>query len=106
MSACLHARTAPGDRRALARPAEYNRYDWKAIFKRNDADFYDLFGPTKTSRKGYGAGIGYHKTLIYDTPRKLDLDVDVTYYGDLERLPDYQNVAVDVRLHSLDPRPG
>ena len=34
--------------------AHYQRYDWRAEALLNDADFYDLFGPTKTSRKGYG----------------------------------------------------
>ena len=33
--------------------AEYQRYDWTARAALNDTDFYDLFGPTKTSRKGY-----------------------------------------------------
>jgi hypothetical protein len=76
--------------------AEFNRYDWKAFFDWNRGDFYDLFGPTKTSLKGYGAGIGYHKTLIYDRPRQLDLDADVTYYGGLERLPDFQGIPTDI----------
>ena len=31
---------------------EYERYDWKARASWNDADFYDLFGPTKVGRKG------------------------------------------------------
>jgi hypothetical protein len=75
---------------------EFDRYDWKAFFEWNRADFYDLFGPTRTSLKGYGAGVGYHKTLIYDLPRKLDLDVDVTYYGGLERLPDFQGIPTDI----------
>jgi hypothetical protein len=76
--------------------AEFKRYDWKAFFNWNRADFYDLFGPTKTSLKGYGAGLGYHKTLVYDLPRRLDLDVDVTYYGGLERLPDFQDIPTDI----------
>lgn len=75
--------------------AEYRRHDWKASFKLNGADFYDLFGPTKTSLKGHAAGVGYHRTLVYDQPRHLDLNVDLTYYGGLERLPDYQNVPTD-----------
>jgi hypothetical protein len=75
--------------------AEFQRYDWKLGFQLNGADFYDLFGPTKTSLKGYAVGLGYTKTLVYDQPRQLDLNLDVTYYGGLERLPDYQNVASD-----------
>jgi hypothetical protein len=84
----------PGDERYHLR-ADFQRYDWKLGFQLNGADVYDLVGPTKTSLKGYAVGIGYRKTLVYDQPRQLDLNVDVTYYGGLERLPDYQNVASD-----------
>jgi len=75
--------------------AEYRRHDFSTTFQLNGADFYDLFGPTKTSLKGHALGVGYHKTLVYDEPRRFDLNVDATYYGDLERLPDYQNVPTD-----------
>jgi hypothetical protein len=74
---------------------EYRRHDWTAEFQLNGADFYDLFGPTKTSLKGHAVGVGYHKTLVYDEPRRFDLNVDATYYGNLERLPDYQNIPTD-----------
>ncbi len=84
---------------------EYIRYDWRGRAEWNKADFYDLFGPTKTSRKGYVVGIGHHNTLIFDEPRRLDLDVGVDAAGNLDRLPDYQNVAVDIaRLYTLDAR--
>ena len=76
--------------------AEYRRYEFGAAFKLNPADFYDLFGPTKTGLKGYSMGASYLKTLVYDAPRKLDLTVDATYYGGLERLPDFQNVPTDI----------
>ena len=32
--------------------AEYRRYDWRARARWNAADFYDLFGPTKTRPEG------------------------------------------------------
>jgi len=32
----------------------------------NRADFYDLFGPTKTSRKGTRVEVGLRRGLIYD----------------------------------------
>jgi hypothetical protein len=73
--------------------ADYERYDFKLSARLNAADFYDLFGPTKTSLKGHSLGLGYRKLLVYDLPRRMDLTVDATYYGGLERLPDYQNVA-------------
>ena len=62
----------------------------------NNADFYDLFGPTKTGRKGYVVGVGRTQTLIFDEPRRLTLDLDANLSGNLDQLPEYQNVAVDV----------
>jgi hypothetical protein len=76
--------------------ADYQRYDWRARATYNDANFYDLFGPTKTGRKGYTAGIGYHRTLVYDEPRRIDLETDAMFGGNLDRLPQYQNIEVDV----------
>jgi hypothetical protein len=73
--------------------AELQRYDWSLGFRWNGADFYDLVGPTRTSLKGYAAGVGWRHALVYDEPRELVLKLDATYYGDLDRLPDYQGVA-------------
>ena len=66
---------------------------WELSAKYNDADFYDLFGPTKTSRKGYYLGLKYSRSLIYDVPRTMDLHWKIGGWGGLETLPDYQNVA-------------
>ena len=73
--------------------AAYQRYDWRARARWNGADFYDLFGPTKTGRKGYLVEAGHTNTLVFDEPRRLELDVDGTIAGGLDRLPEYQNVA-------------
>ena len=82
---------------------DYERYDWRGHASYNKADFYDLVGPTKTGRKGYEVGVGRSTTLIYDEPRKLSLDVDGTVSGNLDQLPDYQNVPVDVdRLATIE----
>jgi hypothetical protein len=82
---------------------DYQRYDWRARATYNDASFYDLFGPTKTGRKGYTTGLGYHRTLVFDEPRRIELDTDAMFAGNLDRLPQYQNVAVDVdRLFAFD----
>ena len=76
--------------------ADYERYDWRAAASFNDADFYDLFGPTKVGRKGYSALVGHRNTLIFDEPRRLELDLSGRVSGNLDQLPDYQNVPVDV----------
>jgi hypothetical protein len=83
--------------------ADYQRYDWRARATYNDANFYDLFGPTRTGRRGYTLGIGYHRTLVYDEPRRIDLEAGVMHAGNLDRLPQYQNIAIDVdRLFAFD----
>jgi hypothetical protein len=72
--------------------AEYRALNWHARYWHNDADFYDLFGPTKRSRKGDAFLVGYDKALIYDEPRVLDLSADLAYYTGLDTLPGNQNV--------------
>lgn len=82
--------------------ADYRRYNWTGHAAWNSADFYDLFGPTKTSRRGYDVGAGHTNLLLFDEPRRLTLTVDGRVAGDLDQLPEYQNVAVRVdRLYSF-----
>ncbi len=76
--------------------AQYLRYDWSARFRYNAADFYDLFGPTKNSRKGYAFGLGYRNSLIQDRPRHLEVAVQSTFYRGLDQLPEFQNVQESV----------
>lgn len=85
--------------------AGYERGDWRGGFELNGADFYDFFGPTKTSRKGYALSAGWKHLLVYDSPKRLELDLGGSFAGNLDRLPDYQNVAVDVaRLATVQAR--
>ena len=65
---------------------------WRLGARLNYADFYDLFGPTKTSRKGQRYFVGYDKTLLYDEPRRLAVTMEVNHYRDMDALPRYQNV--------------
>lgn len=91
------------DRERLHLRADYQRYDWKAHASWNDADFYDLFGPTKVGRKGYNIGVGHSTTLLFDEPKRMTLVVEGLAAGNLDRLPQYQNVAVNVdRLYSTE----
>ncbi len=91
------------DRERLHVRADYERYDWRAHASWNDADFYDLFGPTKVSRKGYNLTVGHSNTLLYDQPKRMTLTIQGTAAGLLDQLPQYQNVAVKVdRLYSAD----
>ncbi len=82
--------------------AQYDRFDWRARASLNRADFYDLFGPTKLGRKGYEFLLGRRTNILFDEPRRLDLDVSAGVAGNLDRLPDFQNVPVDVdRLYTF-----
>ena len=82
----------PSDER-LHVDAEYLRYDWKARLRYNAGDFYDLFGPTKTSRKGWAVGLGRSKNLLFDDPRRLDLEAFAEYWYGLDTLPDRKSVV-------------
>lgn len=72
--------------------AEYHALNWHVRYRHNQADFYDLFGPTERSRKGDVFALGYAKALIFDEPRVLDFSADVAYYTGLDTLPGNQNV--------------
>lgn len=67
-----------------------NYWDWGLTGYFNNADFYDLFGPTKLSRRGFGLVGEKKKVLILD---RLDLTLRLGGYSGLDRLPDYQNVS-------------
>ena len=85
---------------------------WRAELSWNRSDFYDLFGPTKRSRKGYAAKLGYDDLLIWDDPRRLTLSYDLEYYDKIDTLPGAQNVgtafsrlsSAEIGLHYTDVR--
>jgi hypothetical protein len=66
---------------------------WKVNAMVNGSDFYDLFGPTKTSRKGYSLALGYTDYALFDYPRTMRYSVNVAGFGGLEKLPDFQNIS-------------
>ena len=68
---------------------------WRWEYWHNGANFYDLFGPTKRSRKGDAFLGEYKKALIFDDPRRLDLSVLGAYFTGLDTLPLNQNVPTD-----------
>ncbi len=71
---------------------DYHHWNFSLFGTLNGTDFYDLFGPTKTSRKGYSIGVEYGDYLMYDKPSKLEYTLKAAGYGGLEKLPDYQNI--------------
>jgi len=83
----------------------YKILNWKLSGTYNGADFYDLFGPTKISRKGYSLSLQYKDFIIFDEPEIFEYHVKVAGYAGLERLPDFQNVSTSFdRFYSLNGR--
>lgn len=91
LSYSLDSTPAGGER--LHADVRYQGLNWRGRYWHNDADFYDLFGPTKRARKGDAFIIGYDKALIYDAPRVLRAGAEIAYYTGLDTLPGNQNVA-------------
>jgi hypothetical protein len=96
-SLSIHASVSP-DPNLPAKERAHASFDahlwnWKISGYYNYADFYDLFGPTKLSRKGESLKVGHSNFLIYDTPRTLSLEWNVAGYSGLDHLPEYQNVT-------------
>lgn len=71
---------------------EYRTVNGYLRYWRNDADFYDLFGPTERSRKGDAFLAGYRWPLIYDPPIEMNFQADIGYFIGLDTLPGNQNV--------------
>ena len=74
----------------------YRYWQWDVSATYNVSDFYDLFGPSKSSRRGYQLSAGYTDVLISDRPSNLEYTLRVSGYSDLERLPAFQNVGTAV----------
>ena len=73
--------------------AVFRHWNWRIAAGWNPADFYDLFGPTKTSRAGYGLGVQYSGTFVSDAPKHFGYTLELAGYGDLKILPEFQDVA-------------
>lgn len=72
--------------------AVFRHWNWKLTGSLNRADFYDLFGPTKLSRRGHSVGIQYADNLFLDGPRSLGYTLQGAAHGNLAILPEFQNV--------------
>ena len=77
--------------RAGAR-VRFEKEFWELGLNWNAGDFYDLFGPTKRSREGYGAFVAYDRPIVYRPPQTMNLRWKLAAYGDLDALPNFQNV--------------
>jgi hypothetical protein len=73
--------------------ADFHHWNWRVSAALNRADFYDLFGPTKTSRRGYSLALRYQGNFLLDGPKSLGYTLQLAGYGGLETVPEYQNVT-------------
>jgi hypothetical protein len=71
---------------------DFHTTAWNLRYWHNDADFYDLTGPTERARKGDALILGYQKALLYDPPQELDFKAQLAGYIGLDTLPGAQNV--------------
>ncbi len=85
------------DKQKLHAEAHWDLWLWNFSATYNKTDFYDLFGPTKRSRAGYSIGGGYKKTISTKAPFRTYYSFGVYHYGDLEVLPQFQNIASPIR---------
>jgi hypothetical protein len=76
---------------------DFRHYLWQTGFSWNRADFYDLFGPTKRSRKGFRVYVEYEHPLLYRPPETMSLIGKLAYNANLDTLPAFQNVSSPVR---------
>jgi len=82
---------APEDERLHAM-ARYRHGRWTLEAAHNRADFYDLFGPTKSSRKGYSVSASFQHRFLDEPPRSLSFAASAAHYGNLVRMPYAQNI--------------
>ncbi len=97
-------RALPQDERVHA-ALNYRFWEWRIAAAYNASDFYDLVGPTKTSRKGYSLTLENRNYLIFDEPETMEYRVALSGYWGLERLPEFQNVQTSYdKFLSLNAR--
>jgi len=95
-------RTVPGGERLHA-AFHYDFWEWGVNGSYNGGDFYDLFGPTRLSRKGSSLGTTYRDYWTFEDPEKLEFSAALQGYWGLQNLPEYQNVlAPFATLYSLN----
>ena len=66
--------------------------NWTLSLAHNGTNFYDLFGPTRRSRKGNALSLAYDKILIADAPKSLSYNVSIAGYNHLDELPFFQDI--------------
>ena len=81
--------------------ADISYWGWNLKAAWNEACFYDLFGPRRSSRQGYSLELGYSASHTLQSPYTWSWGFDVGHYGNLDALPLYQEIAVDNNITSF-----
>lgn len=76
---------------------DWSYWNWRFTANFNQTHFYDLFGPTQRSRAGYNLGLQYHRDYTSKKPLQSYYEFGLYTYGNLEVLPQYQNVTSPIR---------
>lgn len=85
------------DKQKLQGMIHWSYWLWSFTASYNKTDFYDLFGPIKRSRAGYSLSLGYHKNMTRRSPFEWHYGFDISHYGDLEVLPEFQNIGTPLK---------
>lgn len=78
---------------------KYRFWTLKAAW--NPTNFYDLFGPRRSSRKGYQVSLAYDYTNKIQAPFTWNWGASLAHYGDMDALPLYQEIEVDKGITSF-----
>lgn len=74
--------------------ADIKYYSWKLSAAWNPTSFYDLFGPRRSSRKGYNVCLSYDRSYTLNPPYATEWGFSIAHYGDQDALPLYQDVEI------------
>ncbi len=77
----------------------YRRWSLNAAW--NPTNFYDLFGPRRSSRKGYQLSLSYDFTNSMQAPYTWSWGGSIAHYGGMDALPLYQEIEVDKGITSF-----
>ena len=76
---------------------EWKYYFWTLKAAWNATSFYDLAGPMRASRKGYMVSLAYDYNNSMVAPYTKSWGASVAAYGDMDALPLYQEIQVDIK---------
>ena len=85
------------DQQKIHAMLDWKFWNWRLTANYNQTHFYDLFGPTKRSRAGYSLGLAYKRDRSLKAPFKTFYECGLYTYGNIEVLPQYQNITAPIR---------